>query len=152
MPDWRVVDTDSGAADAGGSGSGARSSIVLGLGGSSQFAQYRIRVLCGSARVPHWDVLRRFSEFDALQHGIGRFVALRAADQRPRATAHQLPELPSKLGLWRHFDDAYLEHRRTALEQWLWQVLRREELLQMPEVRSFIGLDEDRLTSLLEPA
>ena len=51
-----------------------------------------------------------------------------------------LPELPSKLGLWRVFDDEYLGERRVRLQELLWHIVRRDDLLRAAPVREFVGV------------
>ena len=116
-------------------------------GGGSKHAQYCIRIQHGGggsrrgegedgAAAASRDTWQRFSAFETLRDACVAIIA-----ERPGPTASvSLPELPSKLGLWRVFDDDYLSERRARLEELLWHIVRRDELLRAAPVREFVGL------------
>lgn len=95
------------------------------------FFPVRVRRGGGEASRSEWEVRHRYSAFAALRQELGA--------ARPGLAAKGKAPFPGKGWWWQHGDAGFLEHRRAALEAWLYDQLKKRDVVGMACTRAFLG-------------
>ncbi|XP_071965259.1 serine/threonine-protein kinase Sgk3-like [Antedon mediterranea] len=96
---------------------------------NKKFTVYKVVVVTGSKT---WFIFRRYNEFHKLYELLKK--------KFPEAEL----KLPGKKLFGNNFDPEFIKARRTGLHDFVQKILKHDSILQHPEVRVFLSLDDPR--------